>query len=585
MSGSQVNNNNSAGTATGAVSYGGGYREGLIAAATAVTAQKAAAAEQYQQHYPQQPQYEQQQQFYSQPVPAQPSLPVVTATATMSGQSTVTATTGQQEQIQSTYTTTGYYSTPTVLPFPPDLAAVTALEQARPPQQPTPPLLSPPAHQIPISPLAMSPREQTTEKKVTLKEEPIRDEGRLRPALVKKRQDPSSQSVADLPSALNEIFAQPQLCPAPSQATLAEELRRTKSFAKSCADLRRVSSDDLEAACDYDYVPMTITGGRRLQPATADVQRSRQKNTFDEQFQAMSLKSKPPRPHALPQEYLNPAASSKFQYQTIHSIPERRGAKTRPRIDLMASASMSPSRLRGSSFSDSDEEYLIVTKSKKPVGTNSARVSPTRIPIPARAPPEDPRLLKARLRHTHSMFNLSEGIQCNDYKRQPSVVNLAKRHVGRNESVDPVYATVHGGVRYGSSPPVRESFLRREFSTANMIDPNDMDDYVLEELDDEEYDDEDRELANQAANFAAQYSNSWRSGSPSSSGYKTMGPYTYNAIANANDPALAKFIRERRQHQQQLQLCVVRLRDEILTPCLLDAAKERLLMTRYNVVY
>ena len=103
-----------------------------------------------------------------------------------------------------------------------------------------------------------------------------------------------------------------------------------------------------------------------------------------------------------------------------------------------------------------------------------------------------------------------------------------------------------------------------------MMDPNDMDDYVLEELDDEEYDEE--ELTNQAANFAAGYSNTWRSGSPSSSGYKTMGPYTYNsANMNENHPAVSIYtgLRERRR----LPLCVVRLMRDSHRACLLDEAK------------
>lgn len=212
---------------------------------------------------------------------------------------------------------------------------------------------------------------------------------------------------------------------------------------------------------------------------------------------------------------------------------------------------MSPSRLRGSSLgSDSDEEYLLLTAKKKTGGSSgSSRVSPTRI---RPHEPDPSRLIRARVRHTHSMFNLTEGLESSS-KRSAGYPSSRKyqqnHHHHIRDNIDPVYATIHG--KYSSSPPVRESGLGRHYSIANVMPPDDIEDYVLEELDDEEF---------YEPECVPQQQGAWRSGSPSSSGYKTMGPYSYhNTLSNAaTDPVIAKFIRERRIHQQNLQLSVVR---------------------------
>ncbi|CAG7836898.1 unnamed protein product [Allacma fusca] len=436
------------------------------------------------------------------------------------------------------------------------------------------------------------------------------------------RHDSSSQSVADLPSALNEIFSkqqQQQQHQQQSQQERSSSLQRMKSLAKSCADLRHMGSDDSMTSFDYGDADNDLQllhhqhpGNKpHMIPMTADIplqrashQRSCNLNTFDQQFSAMVINSaKPPRPHKLPQEYLSSNIPvGKLQYQTIHSIPERRSTRkstkhlvqNAPRVSPNSIPTTLPSSyIKSSSISDSDEEFLFAKSNKIPPqcpsnNSSSARVSPTKPMIPRPAHFDDPgRLLKAKLRHTHSLSNLPEVLLNESFKRSqlnfmsPTAASSGKR-VPHNTSATPigmntqggnversqyesVYHTVHGGnTKYGSSPPVGDNnysnLSRKDLSNIMyMNDPAEMDDYVLEELDDEElygepYSDREagvgmHQLNSSTVNYQTQ--SSWRSGSPSSSGYKTMGPYNYATISTASDPGLAKFFRERRQQQQQ----------------------------------
>jgi hypothetical protein len=225
--------------------------------------------------------------------------------------------------------------------------------------------------------------------------------------LLPSSRETTSRSVADLPSKLNLIFASKE-----------RNLCSMKSLAKSCADLRRLNSDDTASPpLGSPRTPSNLL----LSPTS--------RFNFDGQDDNNSLgsnPSSPPKAHQIPSDYLLSYGkdNGKTHYQTIHSsVPSSDHPQSPPSANsyferpnflrTMGSLSLNRAmRKKDSSISDSDEEY----------NNNYSRNNsppPGRIMSPTKGSSkylpnlqDDPMLLlKTKLKHTHSLINLPAVLQ------------------------------------------------------------------------------------------------------------------------------------------------------------------------------
>jgi hypothetical protein len=375
-------------------------------------------------------------------------------------------------------------------------------------------------------------------------------------ALKRSRGGSQSQSIADLPSALKEIFSQ-------NVISTRERLKSMKPLTKSCADLRNVNLDEFSEPT----LPQ--------QPAPSTALPSIGQNPFE-----FGLGFKAVRPHQLPSEYLSGGATQgRLQYKTIHSIPQT-GGGGRSRVPL-SRAESDPKRPGSVSDNSDDESYGSLLKHSY----HKPQKSPTR-PAPRTNTwfSEDPSLiLKAKLKHAHSLTNLPEVVQneqsaFNFNPQLPHLSNMSSSRIlsqvystfsatgGRPIPSDSVYHTIHAGsnpttTRFARPrpPPLPLSYTGPGHSppelppSASTFQKRNAGEKELELLEgtnsavllEEELEPSSQELLQYSS--VAPCPSTLRSGSPSS-GYRTMGPvgpYPYATISTHTDPSLAQYIKDR----------------------------------------
>lgn len=342
----------------------------------------------------------------------------------------------------------------------------------------------------------------------------------------------SSQSIADLPSALKEIFNR-------KQTLKVENLKSMKPITKSCTDLRRVNSyDPNDDYAKYQY-SMDPSGSdintNTISRANNLMKNYSQDNVYQDLRQPLFVSQ---------EEYCFTNDSRQSNVQNCFSqvfVTENEVGK----LKRMQEAR----KTRPASLSDtSDDECLI----------NRIHVSPTRNARSSWL--DDPgRMLKAKLKHTHSLSNLSQHVS--DEPRRP----LASIYSSLKSKLPPSgcsfqYHTIHAGCNPTTtrltqsynypifSPPETSpsasAFMRTNNSRKSAFerdDTNEMfDDPLLEEAPEELESNED--LIDHEQNYYANMMK--RSDSPfhsPSSGYRTLDATSYQY-----DTYLLQYLRDKK---------------------------------------
>lgn len=526
------------------------------------------------------------------------------------------------EQQQNTCSTAPVQSTPQ----PPSFPAVTPSSSAG--------AISQTAPQTPVTGSPFSPDSQTIASN---------------PCPLKSSKRVVSQSIADLPSMLSQIFKKGSSIS--SEAFKCKPLSSMKTLAKSCADLRQI--DDASGATEEDEnqasiqnSPMTTSSNlanKFVSPLDSPVGLSPSSTTANKFNFSAGKPGKSPLDMEIMERRIKHAMALQTQSQgssksssstsfTIHPhLPTYRASVlgspplARTKLsDLYRPEKISPGRRSraDSSISDSEDEGFPLTHSFLKYSSKSAintpqRLSPTkltRVTTPGLV--DDPsRLLKAKLKHTHSLSvsNLPDSLMKESRSQKKGQTNplvhglptnkeesTAKAQAKRPKdlpihstssftsdphsvplSKDHVYHTIHGCVN--PMAPMSRSNLRRFEDCDRMDCAGDA------ELLDESYEDMLIEEGNSfeegfyypanhqyyqqqlshgpyfypfgsaGGSGGSSYNNTRRSGSPSS-GYKTMGPYhfsnnyaaTISSSSHNCDPVLVKYLKER-EKQRQLQ--------------------------------
>lgn len=471
----------------------------------------------------------------------------------------------------------------------------------------------------------------------------------------------TSQSVADLPSRLSEIFKSGSSNNAKNSSPVKKDMGQSlssltsmKLLAKSCADLRSIDDVDEEdketksagtTSKDARGGSLSATGTRLQSPTNSPLLSPSNKFHFpttpssfstpgvgaegggsrnplelaimEKRVKQALMKSSgrksPSKPSTIGHSasggtsFTIPPQAIPYRASVLGSPPLTRASKfiasasdifhnSHSRSSQGGSGQRSRSRA-DSSISDSEDEGFPTQKYSKSAVT-SPRLSPTKMrpaggPVPGGVFVDDPSsLLKAKLKHTHSLSNLPDTLMKESRKeRRAKVEDPVSPTKSRVKDVFPgplklppsepvpmpkesVYYTVHGGLNnlFGSARALRR------FDDSDRIDCDGdlLDESYEDMLEQQESGNSFEEgfcypLTNQqqhgqhfyypftsSGGSGSSYHNSRRSGSPSS-GYKTMGPFPfptnhYATISSNTDPTLAKYLIEKeRLRQQQYQ--------------------------------